>query len=268
MDSDRSDYLEAVPAATKTPPARTKRLPKALWGTKSAEDRKKACNKLRQLRRRARLRAEQRIRGNDVSDEDEELPLLDDPVHPLEPPLHGDNPHAWANGELQGEDREVVARRRIVTEQLQQPYNAPRTYLDDIAEVGEELAKIKVSSNISDAALDKLFKFFCAHRGTVFKLVDDGSVHPSYSKGFKPALVENLLPIFCSVVLKEVIAGAPPQYRHIEELKCIPAEYLNLGEDDSTKLLRQDTYVHVGDVKKFYFDTHGGRSETTLQRTQ
>ncbi len=231
---------------------------------------KKTLNRQRQQRRRARLRAEQRMRDRDVSEEeDDEIPLPDVDVHPLERAEPDREEHTWANEELQQEDVQVVARRRIVTELAQRPDNAHATqYNDAITAIGKELAKIKVSSNVSDAALDKVFKLFNTHREDIFQLVDDGSVQASYTKGFKPALIETLLPIFSTILLKEQIAGEPTQYRKLEELKSIPSVYLNLREEDTTKLLRMDTYVHVKDAKQFYFDTHGGRTATTLQHTR
>ncbi len=153
MDSDKSDDLNTATPVTKTPPAKPRRMPKALWGTRSAQDRKKTLNRQRQQRRRARLRAEQRMRDRDVSEEeDDEIPLPDVDVHPLERAEPDRGEHTWANEELQQEDVQVVARRRIVTELAQRPDNAHATqYNDAITAIVKELAKIKLSSNVSDA---------------------------------------------------------------------------------------------------------------------
>ncbi len=268
MDLEGSDTLDTLPQATKTPTPKAKRLSKALWGSKAASERKKACNRARQQRRRARLRAEQRWRDRDVSeDEDEEVPLPVDPAHPMDPGDIQADGHVWDNEEYGREEADIVNSRNVVTELAQTSCNAQSAFDRDIATVGEELARIKVTSNISDAAMDKLLKFFFLRRNTLVNLVEENNVHPSYSKGFRPAMVEQLIPIFCSILLKEQIAGEPHQYRKVEELKCIPNEYLNLREEDGTKLLRLDTYVHVKDAKQFFFDTHGGRNAATLQQT-
>ncbi len=268
MDLEGPDKMDTLPQLAKTPTPKSKRIPKSLWGSKAAKDRKKACNRARQQRRRARLRAEQRWRDRDLSEEeDEEVPLPLDPSHPMDPVAQDADDHVWDNEEYGRRDAAIVNSRDIVTERAQSSCNAQSSYDRDIALVGEELARIKVTSNVSDAAIDKLIKFFMLRRNTLVHLVEENNVHPSYSKGFRPAMVEQLIPIYCSILLKEQIAGEPPQYRKIEELKCIPTEYLNLRQEDTTKLLRMDTYVHVADAKKFFFDTHGGRNATTLQQT-
>ena len=58
-----------------TPPPRQRRIPRELWGTKEARERKRELARERQRKRRERLKAErERLRREDASSSSEEEP--------------------------------------------------------------------------------------------------------------------------------------------------------------------------------------------------
>ncbi len=270
-DAMASEAMEDADKALRTPPARRRRLPRALGGTQLAKERKKALNSLRQKRRRARLREEgARVAGTD-SDEGmaAEVPLPDQEELPYDP-----RPRSPVGGHFEAEDlnaREaaLVNRRETVTEPQQSSYKAPANPAREKMELlGKEFTSLKVTSNISDAALDRVFHIIMEYSDVVKQLVDTGEMAPTYTTGLRPSLTEQLLPVRNSLLLKINRQGQRPLYKKLTDLPSIPQEYLNLQPHDTTKLLRIDSGVRLTDVKEFYFSTHGGKSETLLQHTR
>ncbi len=286
---------------SKTPP--NKRLRKEFWGTKEARERKKALAKERQARRRKRLKAEdlvRRRRENSSSDEEEapqETPLppdSDEEVDPLRgegleqdlenlaPPDRYPDQDRFARerhttnltgGENKSSCRELLpapldeALQPIVwkdtTSLLQREYK--RRQEDALEQLSGEIAKIKVSSNVSDAALDKIIGAVARNREVFGELLDRGVLKPSYTKGMKPHLLQKLPKFNISLLLKVEDSSRGYYYEKIEGLTEIPEDYLKLPANGKKILLRNECSVKVSHIKELFLETHGGRSAANLQ---
>ena len=130
-----------------------------------------------------------------------------------------------------------------------------------IDKLAREFARVKCSSFVSDAAMDKLLRLFVSNHEDIMMLVNNGVIAGNYTKGIRPLLTAKILPIYSSILIKEMGEGEP-RYRKIDKLKCLPAEYLDLPHNGPTSLLRIETYVRLKDVKKNYLSRHGRTRET------
>ncbi len=165
------------------------------------------------------------------------LPTIDEDVHPI----------VWQDG----------------TSLLQREHK--RKQDEALQSLAGEFAKIKVSSNVSDSALDKIIGAIANNRELFGDLLDRGVLKPSYSKGMKPHLLQRLPKFNISVLLKVEDSSKGYYYEKIDGLTEIPEEYLKLPANGKKILLRNECSVKVSDVKQLFLDTHGGRSAANLQ---
>ncbi len=250
---------------TEATPVR-KRLPREWSGTKVARARCRERNKIRQKRKRDRDRAERRRRileeqNNSSSDEDVGQP---DPVGGQE---EEEDPFAFPDLEEAPDVERVypnraevqeAARREQATAQLLGRYQAAEARQDDdLNTIARSFATIKVTSHVSDNAIDKLFGMFVRYSDKILPLLQDGVIRSSYSKSIRPVLVAQLLPIRCAVLLKLENAAAGYKYNRIEGLQVVPAEYFKPAPNRGTVLLRTEVYVKLKDIKETYLAAHG-----------
>ena len=269
----------------KTPPT-VKRLPRALSGTKEARERKKQLQKLRQRRKRARERAEEARREVLVtsSSEEEVEDCNNDQTAALEDEDEedGENPHHQPHfQDLPPDDHDIIARREVITGQLQADSrqtaasardmdvdSSPPSYVSSTTEAVNEIARqfavIKCSSFVTDAAMNKLFRMFVTNNTAIMRLVNEGVIVGNYTNGVRPLLTRQILPIHNSVLLKETAAGVT-RYKRLKNLTAIPVEYLTLPANSGTTLLRMETYVHLRDIKELHLRLHGDTQETRKQ---
>ncbi len=293
--------------ALRTPPPRHKRLPKDLWGTKEARERKRALARERAKRRRARVKEQKELEhrrnrtcsGSSSSDAEEagetELPPPEpdrDDALQDELPLDVDNMEdPYRQAAYTQEDGRIFEDR--TTSVLQTTNKSPRRELvragdnEDfvplsaagatssrqarnkaLEELSRELARIKISSNISESAMDQLMKLF-ADKGQVYKeLLDNGEITGSYSGSIKPKLLKSL-PTFNNTILLKIEDPAKGYYyQKIEGLEAIPETYFTLPPNGNTRLLRTECSAFLKDIKELYLETHGGRSAANLQHLQ
>ncbi len=263
----------------KTPNKKMKRLPREYSGTKLARERKKMLNAIRQKRRRARRKAEkdrERLLGNASSGDEGPVPCQEEVGH-ADIALDDLEPEGEA-GALDDEETdlpaleysnmreiELVERRRQTAEELL-AFRLARQEQDEseLDNLAKEFATIKVTSCVSDAAMDKMFKMFVRHNGSIMRMIESGDIRDSYSKSIRPIVVSKLLPIYSSLLIKEEDPARGHLYRRIEGLQVVPAEYYNLPADGSKQLLRTETYVKLADLKEHFLATHG-RTAANMQ---
>ncbi len=258
--------LDTLEQCEKTP-LKKKRLPRELSGTKLAEERKKKLAALRQKRRRAKVKAqrEREQLGRGDSSDEEALEETEEPAtnvpEDVDPIAAECGDELGENPALEYPDVHVIdeaARRRTVDEELQAWRLARQASTDeDLEAVASEFARIKVTSCVSDSAVNKLFKMFVRRNEAIMRLINNGDIRDSYTNSIRPLLVSRLIPIYSSLLLKEEDAARGHLYRKVEGLQVIPAEYFNLPADGSTQLLRTEEYVRLADIKKLFLETHG-----------
>ncbi len=273
-NSDSSDLsgqdqdLETLDLFEKTP-LKKRRLPREWSGTKLAQERKRKKAAIRQKRWREKVKArKERERAREGNSSDEEVPEdtvvpvdhVPEDVDPLAAEL-GDDGDVGENPALEYPDMHAIdaaARRTTVDEELLAWRLARQETTDaDLEAVASEFARIKVTSCVSDSAVDKLFKMFVRRQEAIMRLLNNGDIRDSYSNSIRPLLVSRLIPIYSSLLLKEEDAARGHLYRKIEGLQAIPAEYFSLPADGPTQLLRTEEYVRLADIKKLYLETHG-----------
>ncbi len=287
-----------------TPSPRHKRLPKDMWGTKEARERKRALARERAKRRRARLREQmeleyRRCSGSSSSDaepagETELPPQEPDRVDELQEELPldvGNMEEARRHTGCTQEDRRIFEERP--TSLLQTRNKSPRRELvrpresegflpisadggtstrqardKAFDELSKELARIKISCNISASAMDQLMKLF-ADKGQEYReLLDNGDITASYTNSVKPKLLKTLPSFRNSILLKVEDTAKGYYYEKIEGLEAIPEMYYTLPPSGNTRLLRTECSALLKDIKELYLETHGGRSAANLQHLQ
>ncbi len=149
------------------------------------------------------------------------------------------------------------------TSLLQREYK--RKQDDKLQQLAGEIAKIKVSSNVSDSALDKIIGSIADNREAFGDLLDTGVLKASYTKGMKPHLLQKLPKFNISVLLKVEDSSKGYYYEKFDGLTEIPEEYLKLPANGKKTPLRNECSVQVSEVKKLFLETHGGRSAANLR---
>ena len=266
--SGEGQDLETLDLFERTP-MKKRRLPRELSGTKFALERKRKMAAIRQKRWREKVKAKKdRERVREDSSTDEEGPeefqdhgnTVPEDLDPIAAEFEGEG-DGVENPALEYPDMHTIdaaARRTTVDEELlawrlarQETTNA------DLEGLASEFARIKVTSCVSDSAVDKLFKMFVRRQESIMRLLNNGDIRDSYSNSIRPLLVSQLIPIYSSLLLKEEDAARGHLYRRIEGLQAIPAEYFKLPADGPTQLLRTEEYVKLADIKKLFLETHG-----------
>ncbi len=301
-----SEEEEQHPDALRTPPPRNKRLPKELWGTKEARERKRALARERAKRRRARVKEQKKLEnrkrtfsGSSSSDAAEacetELPPPEpDRADTLqdELPIDVDNmEEPYQQAAYTQEDRTIFEERATCL--LQTTHKSPRRELvragdyEDVVpisvdcatssrqardkaldELSKSLARIKISSNISESAMNQLMQLFAEKGGEYRELLDNGDITASYSGSIKPKLLKSLPSFQNSILLKVEDTAKGYYYEKIEGLVAIPEEYFTLPPNGNKRLLRTECSALLKDIKELYLETHGGRSAANLQHLQ
>ncbi len=263
---------------------RAKRLPRQLWGTPVALERKAELAAQRQKRRRDRLRAhaarfQHHHLQNPDSDDDEggddagdweDIPGIDpiDSDHGAdgEPDQRHDNfEDPYEGGTLQ--QVEQVFSTPIPT--IRRPHEQDPEEETPLARLVRSIIEVKVTSKVSDRAIEKLFDLFCKERETIGELLERGEITTSYKKSIKPKAIKQIPPIFCSVIIQDR-DGDDTIFRRINNLTAIPREYLNLPPSGTKKLLCTEATVCLRDIKRQYLRTHKSNPKALehLQHTQ
>ncbi len=120
------------------------------------------------------------------------------------------------------------------------------TMLDRIV---RKLIEIKVTSRVSDGAIEKLFAFFCDEIEAISELLNTGQITGSYKKSIKRKALKKIPPIFSSVSIHNM-ENDQPHIMKVKNLRSIPKEYLNLPPTGKKKLLSMEAIVHLRDIKR------------------
>ncbi len=119
--------------------------------------------------------------------------------------------------------------------------------------------KVKGSSNVSDAAVNKLLEVVVENLETVRELQGDRGTSMLYSRRLKP-LAAQFTPKVKSGVLLEVKHPHGIEYRHEQELDSIPKEYL--AGEGNLRVIREEAYVSLQDIKRHHEGIHAMRGIT------
>ncbi len=109
-----------------------------------------------------------------------------------------------------------------------------------------------------------MFKLFYEKHDTLLMVKEKNLMATNNTNGVCPHAVGQLPDFPCTLLLKEEDPARGIYYRKLENLKFIPADYLNLPSNSRTKLLRLETYVTLKDIKAMYKEAH--RSSEDVQK--
>ena len=179
-----------------TPTPTAKRLPRILSGTKEAAERKKEKQRERQARRRDRIRQERRRRAHSSSSEsNKDHPLSDEGgagvFNDTEDDDQGPEPAPFHEPGL--EDN-IMHARETVTEEAPTTYRPSVREEDDtkVVELVRGVVRLKVKSQVSDAALDAMFNLFYQKQDTLVLIKDKNLLPTNYTNGIRPYATDRL----------------------------------------------------------------------------
>ncbi len=255
-------------------PKRSKRLPKSLWGTPEARERKAALNSLRQSRHRARRKAQEArffqrraINPQKESTDDEDGGTISG-VDPLQSDEDAGNPedrdHPDQHDLRHGRTIPVEEVDSTQIPPIRNPYLEPQEEETTLARIIRQIIEIKVTSRVSDNAIEKLFKFFCNEIEAISELLATRQITASYKKSIKARALRQIPPIFSSVSIHEE-DGPESKIVKVKNLRSIPKDYLNLPRTGNKRLLSMEAMVHLRDIKRIYLLRHRGMGERALE---
>ena len=117
------------------------------------------------------------------------------------------------------------------------------------------MATIKVQSDVSDNALDAVFRYCCENKDPISYLLSTMRITPSYKYSIRPQALALCPRILCSYVVDKTAGGVTTQKERVG-LDQIPNEVLHLSNHGTWRLLRLESYVSVAEVKKQHYNLH------------
>ncbi len=245
---------------------RAKRMPKRLWNTPEAEVRRLKLQSDRQRRYRARKEAERRIlkergRGDNSSSSSSDNEAMSG-IDALDNSSSSEDEQLEVQRQYPNEATLAVAQdfQRVnyngITHVVHQEQVTDREE-DDLAIITKKFAQIKVCSNVSDLAIEKMFKMFCEERERINRLLDQRRITKSFRKSIRPQAIKCIPPIFCSYYIQEKNEVGETTLYKTADVREIPTKYLNLPPTSNQQLLRMESYVTLADIKRSYIRNHG-----------
>lgn len=188
----------------------------------------------------------QPVSVQDLMQEDDLDPLLDEGM---------DGDDGW-QGSGGGE-------RRDGANNLQGPLGPPT-----VEWLAGEMGNIRLSSYVSDMAIEKLYKFFVNNVHDIMYLKDNGIVTDSYLGSIKPRGITNLPTVLCSLKLRKFSVDEREETRMtpiVQPQECvlnernlltIPLKYLRPCREEPFVIVNQEAKVRLADLKAHFEHTH------------
>ena len=129
------------------------------------------------------------------------------------------------------------------------------------------MSKIMVSHDVSNAAVEDIFRMLCENIDDIQSLLRSGRITSSYMKSIKPKAMKNCPNITCSYLLERAHAGEITK-EMTTGLETIPKDILLLSHNSPTRLLRTEASVKLTDIVDHHVKTHKklGFSPDTLHK--
>ncbi len=139
---------------------------------------------------------------------------------------------------------------------------------DKLKKLAREFAQIKCSSNVSEAAIEKLFFMFNENNGDIRELVNSGRISHSYRNTVKPAILEQILAIFCAVYAHKVDEQGNLQTVYEKDQPTLSTEALTT-KPPYKKVMWYEAYVTLKQIVDLHIELHRekGMPEEELQNT-
>jgi hypothetical protein len=136
-----------------------------------------------------------------------------------------------------------------------------------VAWLAGKIAKIRLTSNVSDQAIEKMFGLFLGEYPKILTLFRRGQITNSYLNSVKPAGLRGLPKIKCAVKVREQDV-LPDNHRGLPEnslndrifeerdLNAIPMKYIHPAADTNYTILVQEAYLSLRDIKTHFEKSH------------
>ena len=118
-----------------------------------------------------------------------------------------------------------------------------------------EFASIKVTSDISDGAIEKLFRVFCKESPRIHDLLLARRITTSYKRSVRPRALVGCPAVFTSYVVLET-HGNDKRKDEVVGLRTLPKEILHLPPSGNRRLLRSTSYVSIASIVSLYVSSH------------
>ncbi len=269
---ETSDENLATPKNQTTPIIllqRAKRIPKRLWNTPEAQVRRLKLRSESQRRYRARKAAERRIeeergRKNYESSSSSDSDEVMSGIAALDSDSSASDDDQVQVQQEYPDEGTLAANQNLLrmedngnTFVLHQEDVEPDEEEDDLAIIVKKFAQIKVSSNVSDAAIEKLFRMFCEEKERLSRLLAQRRITKSFRKSIRPQAIKCIPTVFCSYYIQEKQDDEQNILYKTSDVREIPTKYLNLPATSNQILLRMESYVKLPDIKRSYIRKHG-----------
>ncbi len=131
-------------------------------------------------------------------------------------------------------------------------------YFNPTERLAMALAGVRGSSEISDSAINKMLKVALEHREALESVGRGRNVKKLYTQKLRPKALRHIPRVFSAILLEEKVQGGLA-YRRLEDLGGIPKQYLNLPNQGKTRIIREESYVKLRDIKEHHRKVHRGR---------
>ena len=206
---------------------------------------------------------------NDVEDvrEDQDCINKDQPVLPTYYVVPGQHPHVHNQvdglGEQQQQQEEQRSHDTVQVEEAnpQKSVDYSETKgnqivsLNEVDEIVKGLTSIVFRHEVSDSAIEEMFKFFCNQSSSIASLMERGKMRPSWRNFARPRALLHCPNVKCAYVVERAFAGEVTQIIE-QDLDCIPAEILSLPHDGPRRLLRTEASVNLKEIKDLHIKIH------------
>ncbi len=123
------------------------------------------------------------------------------------------------------------------------------------------LAGVRDSSEISDSAINKMLHVALAHGDTLRAMAEGRKTKKLYTKRLRPLVVKKIPRVFCALLLEEKVQGGL-NYRRISDLTAIPKRYLKRQKRGRVRVIREESYVRLADIKEHHAKIHRANGHT------
>jgi hypothetical protein len=153
---------------------------------------------------------------------------------------------------------QIIVEKASESEEFENPriQQVPMSRMrEQKAEIAHKLASIKCQGNISDMALERVFKLCVDNAGTLNELKKAKVITSSYKKSLRPVALEQVPKVYCSALIKDQHPDTGVvQYVWKKNLLSIPREVLH--PPSPSKCLRLEAYVKIKDIKEMHLKNH------------
>jgi len=152
----------------------------------------------------------------------------------------GENDQMGGEGEGEGAEAEEEDKDEEVTDEQR---------------LASAIVKIMMERDVSEAAIEHLFKLFCNELDTIQSLLSCGTITSSFKGTLKRHAISAIVPIKNKVKFVEHVNGES-EVKTVSDLPQIPQSYFVPTAEYATTILWIEAATTLDDIRKHYLKTH------------